>query len=92
MPKKVVLFSEIGRVKNFLSFTRPHSRMCIRIYIFNLKTKQKTTTRRQKPKETKKGKRISVENLTGYDDIVCEFVLCTFNLLDRLVNFSWLFI
>ena len=34
---------------------------------------------------------ISVENLTGYDDIVCEFALCTFNLLYRFVNFSWLF-
>ena len=22
-----------------------------------------------------------MENLTGYDDIVCEFALCTFNLL-----------
>ena len=31
-----------------------------------------------------------VENLTGYDDIVSVFALCTFNLLDRVVNFSWL--
>ena len=30
--KKVVLFPEIGRGKIFLSPTRPHSRMCIRIY------------------------------------------------------------
>ena len=29
--KTVVLFPEIGRVKFFLSFTRLHSRMCIRI-------------------------------------------------------------
>ena len=57
---------------------------------FQLKTIQKT--RRQKEKETKEKKRVSVENLTGYDDIVCEFALCTFNLLDRVVNFSWLFI
>ena len=37
---------------------------------------------------------ISFANLTEYDDIVCEFALCTFtfNLLDRVVNFSWLFI
>ena len=28
--KKVILFPEIGRVKTFLSLTRPHSRMCIR--------------------------------------------------------------
>ena len=37
-------------------------------------------TYKQKEKETKAEKRISVENLTGYDDIVCEFVLYTFNL------------
>ena len=37
-------------------------------------------TYKQKEKETKEEKRISVENLTGYDDIVCEFVLYTFNL------------
>ena len=51
--------------------------MCVRIYIFNLKTKKTTTkiTRRQKAKETKKEKRTSVENLTGYDDIIYEFAL-----------------
>ena len=42
----------------------------------------KEITRRQKAKETKEKKRISVENLTGYNDIVCEFALCTFNLID----------
>ena len=47
---------------------------------------------RQKAKETAEEKRISVENLTGYDNILCEFALCTFNLLDRVVNFFWLFI
>ena len=26
-----------------------------------------------------------MEKLTGYDDIVCEFALCNFNLLDRVV-------
>ena len=26
----------------------------------------------------------------GYYDIVYEFVLCTFKLLDRVINFSWL--
>ena len=72
--------------------------MSIRIYIFNLKTKQSKTKqnktkqnkqtnkqtkkrRRQKANETKEGK-ISVENLRGYDDIVCEFTLCSFDLLD----------
>ena len=39
-PKKVVLFPEIGRMKKILSLTRPHSQMCIRIYIFNFKNKQ----------------------------------------------------
>ena len=34
-PKKVVLFPEVGRVKTFLSITRPHRRMSIRIYIFD---------------------------------------------------------
>ena len=29
-------------------------------------------------------------NLAGYDNIVCEFALSTFNLLHRIVNFSWL--
>ena len=42
---------------------------------------------RQKAKEAKEEKRISVENLTGFDDIVCEFALCTFNLLHGVVNF-----
>ena len=32
-------------------------------------------------KGNKKEKRIPVENLMGYDYIICEFVLCTFNLL-----------
>ena len=40
------------------------------------KTKQDTKTK--KAKKTKKEKRIYVENLTGYDDIVCEFALSTF--------------
>ena len=43
--------------------------------------KQTKKRRRQKANETKEGK-ISVENLRGYDDIVCEFTLCSFDLLD----------
>ena len=39
--KKLVLFPEMGRVKKVLSFTRTHSRMCISIYVFNLKKLQK---------------------------------------------------
>ena len=96
-PKKGVLFPEIGPVKIFLSLTRPHSRMCIRIHVSNLKqktkkAKKKKKNRRQKAKETKEEKTISVENLTGYDDTVWKFALCTFNLLGRVVNFFWLFI
>ena len=34
-PKKVVLFPKSDRLKIFLSLTHPHSRMCIRIYVFN---------------------------------------------------------
>ena len=52
----------------FLSLTRPHSRTCIRIYIFNLKKTGK------KAKETKE-KKLYMERLTGYDDIACEFAL-----------------
>ena len=54
--------------------------------------KKNTHTRKQKSKETKEEKRISVGNLTGYDDIVCEFPMCTINLRHRVVSFYWLFI
>ena len=72
--------------------------MYIKICIFNIKKQQQQQqqqtkkTRRQKAKETKEEKTISVENLTGYDDTVWKFALCTFNLLGRVVNFFWLFI
>ena len=42
-----------------------------------------------KEKESEKEKKLSVENLTGYNDIIWEYALCTFNLLDRVMNFSW---
>ena len=62
--------------------------MCIEIYVFiyfclnkRQNKKQKKKTRKQKEaKETKEEKRISVLNLTWYDDIVCEYTLGTFNL------------
>ena len=38
--------------------------------------------KKTKAKETKEEKRISVENITVFDDIVCKFAL----------NFLWLFI
>ena len=49
-----VLFLEIRRVKNFLSLTRPHSRMCMRIYIFNFKKQTKKKKEKEKKKEYKK--------------------------------------
>ena len=71
--------------------------MCIRIYLFNYKKskqkrKKKTNKKTKKAKECKEKKRMYVKNLTAYDDIVCEFALRTFNLLNHLVIFSWLFI
>ena len=64
--------------------------MCIRIYIFNLKTKQNKTRRQKKAKETKQ-KRICGK-LTGYDDVVCESALCTFNLPDYLfIYFNFIY-
>ena len=87
--KKVVLFPEIGRVKFFSSLTHPHSRMCIRIYIFCSKKKTHTQTKTKKKQKKKKRKKmlllltISVENLTGYDDIIWQFALCSFNLRDQ---------
>ena len=63
--KKVVLFPEIGRVIVFLSLFRPHSRICIRIYIFSFKKQQQNNNKNQesrKAKETKEEKRISLKN------------------------------
>ena len=55
--KKVVLFPEVERVK-FLSLTHPHSQMCIRIYISNLrkKTKQKIKKEQENKKQKKLGR------------------------------------
>ena len=76
---KIVLFPEIGRVKIFY-----HSSAliveCVSEYIFLIKKKNNKKQTKLKKKR---------EYLTGYNDIVCEFALCTFNLLDRVVNFSW---
>ena len=65
--------------------------MCIRIYILNFKIKENITSR-QITKETKEEKIIYTENVMGYNNFICEFAFCTFNLLDREVNFSWFFI
>ena len=62
----------------------------------NFYFKKTKKTKRPKVKEIKEEKRISLEKLRGYDDIACEFALCScefaFNLLDRIVNFSCLVI
>ena len=50
------------------------------IYFFQKKKKKKQNKKTKKAKETKEEKRISVKILTGYDDIVCKFALCTFNI------------
>ena len=110
--KKSSLVSENRLGIIFVSLASPHSRMCIRIYIYCFI--QNKLKKIQKQKKTKKKRRnkitaqkmkfsnknffifcvqwmllmlsVSVENLTGYDDIVCEFTLCTFNLRDQLLK------
>ena len=59
--EKVVLSPEIGWAKKFLSLTRLHCRMCLRIYIFNFKNTNKQTKKQEykKAKETKEEKRVS---------------------------------
>ena len=60
-----------------------------------METKQEDKKEKQnktKQKRNCRKKWFSVENLTGYDDIVCDFPLGTFNLLDRVTSFSCLFI
>ena len=56
--KKVVLFPGINQGKFFLSFTRLHSHMCIRIYISFFKKrknkKKKEQEHKQKQKKLKK--------------------------------------
>ena len=59
----MVLFLEIGRGGGgeLLSLTRPHSRMCIKIYIFNFKkqiSKKNTNTKKEYKKDKKLKKKI----------------------------------
>ena len=82
----------LGHKSSLVSRNQPGENVCIihqptlsnvyqnRIYIFDLKSKKKQ--QQQQKKEHKKQmklkkKRISVENLMGDDDIVCE-LLCVF--------------
>ena len=62
--------------------------MCIRTLILIKNNDNKKVTRREKAKETKQEKRVSLENLTRYDGIVREFTLCNFNLFDRVIILS----
>ena len=73
-PKKVVLFPEIGLVKNCSSLIRPHNGMCIRIYIFCFyhkkhihRQKVKESERKRKTKETIKEK--EKENVVAANNI-----------------------
>ena len=92
--KEVVLSPKISRV-NFFYQLPARIIEYVSEYIFLIKKKYKKEktkkqqnkqrnkqTRRWKAKETKEDKRISVKDLTGYDYIVREFALCTF-------NFTW---
>ena len=53
--KKVVLFLQTNQVKIFLSLTRPHHWICIRIFIFNFE--KQTNKQKKKKQECKKSKR-----------------------------------
>ena len=93
-----------------LSLTCPQSRMSIRIYIFNLKKRRKTNTHTHLHTHTQtnkhththththtnsRRKRISVENLKGYNKVICEFALrtlldvCEFALFLLYLNFMY---
>ena len=53
--------------ENFLFFTRLHSSMCIRIYIFCFKKTYKLKEEKRKTKETKEEKRKTKEKKEGKD-------------------------
>ena len=60
-------------------------------------SKKQTKEKKKKPKQKRRKKMlllwtVSVESLTGHYDFACKFTLCASNLLELLVNFSWLFI
>ena len=85
---RVFLLPLLGQGKKFLSII-PRKVECVSKYIILFFFKEKHDKKTKKAKETKEEKVISVENLTGYDEIFCEFALCT---LTRVVHFSWLFL
>ena len=87
--RKLVLFLEIGQVKKILSFARRHlCRICIRIYSFNFKNKTKQKNKKKQQQQQQKKPHKKQDTMMSF----FELALCTFNLLDRVVNFSWLFI
>ena len=57
-----------------------------------VETKNKTKKKQNQKQEDRKQKKLQLENLMRFNDIVCQFALYTFNLFDRVVDFSWLFI
>ena len=73
-PKKVVLLPEITHLPAYEYVSE---------YIFLIlkKNNKKQKARRHKKAKEKEEQRITVENLTGYDDIVCEFALRIFTYL-----------
>ena len=60
--EKVVLFPEIGRVKNVLSLIHPYSRMCVNIFLI---WKKNTTTTATKKQDKKKAKEREENNIWG---------------------------
>ena len=77
--KKVALLLEIDRVK-FFYHSPIHMVDCVLGQVFLIKKNKikNKKTRQKQAKETHEEKRIIVENLTRYDDIVCELTLCSF--------------
>ena len=70
---KKVLFLEIGGI-NFFLITHPPASTNVHLNIYFQFQKSHKKARSQIAEETKEEKRISVENLTGYD-IVCKFAV-----------------
>ena len=69
---------------SLVSGNRPDEIECLSEYIFLISNKNTKKRRRQKAKETKEEKRISVQNPAGYEDIVSECALCTFILQQHM--------
>ena len=93
---KLLSVRQINWLKNHLPF---HNVDCVWEYIFFVS--KKTHTNKHKTRETKEERKtkkttkkmkkkmllwaVSVENLTGYGNIVCEFALCNFNWSHQII-------